>query len=324
MILLEPSEAKSNTRLPSAIIRAASIVIGLEATTGADFIISLLSKPKMTTITAAPVHQIQLAQHCKSGALVQRKDGRDFLSSIPDLASIQERMMQWSGKIGPVMLIIGCFERGARGQTILDGKSTRTNWQAYSAAKMTWQARGGMLAELSSAQEITSWVNWLHGGFLSKISQDKLVVNRLPVQALVRPSNPWWSPLMALPHIGEHKAAALAEWLCNDRKTLAGAIAFISDLGNVHLDRPADFGPSTFEDCHTAFGLEPYERLEIALAAPPSSQEHLIVTWPVGCAMPTPDDGRRVKLPDGRVQIIYSREELKLAMEIMTGEEIPA
>lgn len=322
MILLDPTEARDNTRLPSAVIRSSTQCTGLEHATGADFIISPLSSPKLTTITAAPVHQIQLAKHCKVGILVQRKDGRDFLSSIPDLASIQERMTQWSGKVGPIMLIIGHFERGKNDRVRLDGKLTKNSWSAYSAAKMTWQARGGLLAELSNAQEITSWVNWLHGGFLSKIAQDKLVIDHPPIQALVRPSNPFWSPLITLPHIGERKALDLIKFLGPKRQTLAHALAFLSDLGNIKLDRPPGFGPGTFRDCHKALGLERYERLQVTLAAPPDGNNHLVIIWPPGQDMPIPDDGRWVKLPDGSTQVIYSREELKLAMEIITGEEI--
>jgi len=315
MILLDPTEARDNTRLPSAVIRSSIECAGLEHATGADFIISPLSKPKLTQVTAAAVHQVQLATHCKAGILVQRKDGRDFLSSIPDLASIQERMTCWSGKVGPIMLIIGHFERDKNNRVRLDGKLTRNSWSAYSASKLTWQARGGLLAELSNAQEITAWVNWLHGGFLSKIAEDKLVIDHPPVQALIRPDNPWWSPLIVFPHIGERKAKSLASWLDKPRRTLGHALAYLSDMSNLHLDnRPADFGPSTFDDFRTAMGLRADERIAVELYAPGK----MTVTWPADSSPPT-GTGRYVKLPDGRIQAIYTREQLETAIEIMTG-----
>jgi hypothetical protein len=320
MILLDPTEARDNTRLPQAIINSSIQCAGLESATGADFIISPLKSPKLTSITSAPVHQRQLRQHTEPGILIQRKDGRDFLSSIPDLASIQERMTAWSGKIGPILVIIGQFERGKNARVRLDGKLTRNSWPAYSAAKMTWQARGGLIAELSTANELTAWANWLHDSFLSKISQDRLVIDRPPVQALVRSDNPWWSPLITLPHIGVDKAAALASWLGDDRQSLAHALAFLSDAANVKLAHPPGFGRKTFEDCRAALGLAPGERLRIELSIPPGQGQGFIVTWPPGSNPPIADGHRYITLPDGAIQAIYNRDELELAVGIMKGE----
>lgn len=320
MVLYDPTEARSGTRMPQAIINSGIQCVGLEHFTGADFIISPLKSPKLMAITQAPVHQHQLRQHCEAGILIQRKDGRDFLSSIPDLASIQERMTQWSGKVGPVLAIIGQFERGKNARVRLDGKLTRNSWPAYSAAKMIWQARGGLIAELATANELTAWTQWMHESFLAKVSTDKLVVDRPPIQALVRADNPWWSPLITLPHIGVDKAAALAKWLGDDRQSLAHALSFLSDAANIKLDRPPGIGRKTFEDCHTALGLGPGERLRIELAIPPGQGQGYIVTWPADSSPPIIDGHRYITLPDGSIQGIYSRDELVLAVGIMKGE----
>lgn len=319
MILLDPSEARTTTRLPSAIINSSIRCAGLERATGADFIISPLKSPRLTTVTDAPVHQHQLRKHCEAGVLVQRKDGRDFLSSIPDLASIQHRMTRWSGRIGPVLIIVGQFERGKNARVRLDGKLTRNSWPAYSAAKMTWQARGGLLAEVATASELTSWTNWLHDTFLTKMLTDKLVVDHPPIQALARPDNPWWSPLITLPHIGAEKAAALAEWLGKDRQSLAHALSFLSDAANAKLTHPPGFGRKTFQDCHRALGLGPGECLRVELSIPPGQGAGYIVTWPPDSTPIITNEQRSITLPDGSIQAIYSHDELELAVGIMKG-----
>jgi hypothetical protein len=177
-IFLDATEAREGTRLPQAVISAGEVVIGLESLTGADFIISPLSEPKLpSTLRDCAPHRSMLAKHTRAGVLVQRKSGTDLLNSIPDLASIEQRMLEWSGRIGPYLLVTGVWEPSRGGKLLLNGQHTQGGYTYKSllAALDWWQVRGGNVATLANDGCITSWTHHWHEQMLHKFLLGGLV-----------------------------------------------------------------------------------------------------------------------------------------------------
>jgi hypothetical protein len=158
MIFHEPSEGMAGTKLPESFFIHSTPVINLERHTGADILISPYDTPlpdKLSTPNLIPPHRIALEKHCKAGILIQRKSGTDFFNSIPDLAEIEARMLEWS--VNPWLLTTEVEERG--GQYYVDGNlMSRWRWSSVCGAERHWQHRGGSIARLSSGNIITEWV----------------------------------------------------------------------------------------------------------------------------------------------------------------------
>lgn len=326
MIAIDVTEASKGSRLPTAVVDAAQVVNGLEALTGADLLISPLSKPKLPDrLTEAIPHRKLLAIHTRAGILVQRKDGMDLLSSLSNLCTIEKRMLDWCGPIGPWLLIAGQFAQRKDGRLCLNGFEviTRHSYKAVKAALDWWQLRGGHVTELSGARLITSWVNHWHESMLTQLNTEleRVVVNRLPAQALKRPESDWWVPLAIVPTIGEVKAQVLAQWLPESKRTLAQAIVYLCDERNVQQERPPGFGPTAFEHTRRLFGLTKGDIVRIISVGDSQPERYPVtIVWPVG-SQPATIDGQWWRNQEGHIVAVYhSQDELRTCLEIIGME----
>jgi len=201
MIGYDPTESRPNSRLPDAVLQVATEIMGLEAATGADLIVS--ATPIPTTIPdPIPVPCRRALEHAaRQGAvLVQRKSGGDFLSSIPDLGGIIHRMNQWA-PMGRWLLVTRLAE------AMEDAGNRGTGWspESIAGAILRWKLRGGNVDILPTDEDIVSWVSFLHTTILS-VSQEgriALVTEKLvdwePVEVTVQRPLDWattgsWTP----------------------------------------------------------------------------------------------------------------------------------
>ena len=165
MIFIDHTEARKDTRLPQTVISASQVIIGLERLTGSDFVISPLSEPVLPeTLKDNKPHIKALMKHTRAGILVQRKSGLDILSSLRDLCTIQKRMQDWCGVIGPWLLVTGQILPKRDGGITVNNQNVNTSYsyKAVKAALDWWQLRGGGITELFSDKRITAWVNHWH------------------------------------------------------------------------------------------------------------------------------------------------------------------
>lgn len=184
-IYLDPSETTPNTRMPQSIIQQSEALPGLEAVTGADFLITthkitpgrgLRCDAQAAEIIAASnpdsdigelagvlgvsipdVLAIRSAAHAiHNGVLVQRKSGGDFISSIPDLRDIRNRMLRWTWRSW--LLVTGDFDTH-NGHVVVDGHETGYSPESVNGAIESWRFDGGQVDVLASDSEIGPWIN---------------------------------------------------------------------------------------------------------------------------------------------------------------------
>jgi len=239
-VFLDPSESRSGTRLPDSVIRAGTVVPGLEGATGADLLISPISHPRLDFIIESLPSKLALKKHCEVGLLVQRKTGRDLVSSIPNLSGILDRMLRWTNK--PWLLFIGDLKCDGNGNAVIDGHETGFGYNAVQGALESWQLRGGFVSFISRDSLIAPWINrWLEK--LRELQKEpiKIVSTRKPQQLLVGLENKTarrLSTLTSFPEISEVRAK---EILANCG-SLAYSLMFLSDPGGVKIP---GVGPKT-------------------------------------------------------------------------------
>lgn len=191
MIYLDPSETSSSTRLPKSVIDQAKTLTGLERATGADFLITVndIAIPQrgfscdLEAIqfiadcdpeSAAPDEIAELigvtlpdvlavrsaADAIHHGILVQRKSGGDFVSSIPNLRDIRNRMLRWTWRSW--LIVTGEFDVH-NGHIVVDGHETMTSPESVHGAIDAWRMDGGQVDVLASDGEIGEWVSGMLG-----------------------------------------------------------------------------------------------------------------------------------------------------------------
>jgi len=227
-IFLEPSEARKGTRLPVKFIESATVLPGLEHYTGCDILISPLSIP-LAKITDAIPAQKALEKLTSAGVLIQRKSGLDLVNSIPDLKSIQFRMLEWS-HCGACWLLATGLGFGAGGAVVVDGAVVPNwNYTQVRAALRWWQLRGGHVEILPDDSAIPTWCSEM----LDFLRQVGNVPARevLPAQTLAKKYEDWVSTGAAFPAgIGISRRKALRDELENRslRPTLANAMFLLT------------------------------------------------------------------------------------------------
>lgn len=229
MIYIDPTEARSDTRLPGSILAAAKELPGLETLTGADILITPHEEP-LVVLKNIPPHRRALQYHVDAGLLIQRKSGSDLLSSIHDLPDIEWRMQEWS--LNPWLLVTG-LHQGTKGQVIVDGKSrSRWRWSSVSGVLDAWQDRGGSVKNLRGDLDITWWLNAREKKCLDwLIHPDKLVsrIGKVSRQALRRIEDSWYTTNRAFPvGIGLEMMKGLARYIVDTWErppTFANALA---------------------------------------------------------------------------------------------------
>ena len=235
MISIDPTEARSTqsyqTRLPDSVVDAAVQVPGLEQATGADIIVSAQSLPPDLSADPLPVPVKRMLEKATEYAVfVQRKSGGDFLNSIPDLARIQARMMEWCSAGGCWLLITSLDLNTGNA----DGQNRDWTPEAVQGALLWWQLRGGHVAVLPDDDSIPAWLETMHQAVL-KVEQEPIrwthsshLVDWHSVQTtLPHAMEDWQSSGSAFPKLwGEAKREALWKATyrnCDKQPTLLNA-----------------------------------------------------------------------------------------------------
>lgn len=145
MIYHDPTEARKRTRVPKSTFAISRPVANLEQLTGTDFLVDpyddLLLPDELLDI---PPHRVTLLQHCLNGVLIQRKSGRDLLYSIPELDTIQARMLEWSPQVW--LVPVGVTHSGEKGVAVFGRKVKNWKWASVQGAYTAWRLRGGSVA----------------------------------------------------------------------------------------------------------------------------------------------------------------------------------
>jgi len=158
MIGYDPTESRTGTRLPDAVIESGTEIQGLEPATGADLIISAVPIPTSIPDPIPVPCKRALEYAARQGAvLVQRKSGGDFLSSIPDLGGILHRMNEWA-PMGRWLLVTRL------GEAMEDASNRGTGWspESIAGAILRWKLRGGNVEILPTDDDIPQWISFMH------------------------------------------------------------------------------------------------------------------------------------------------------------------
>lgn len=223
MIYADPSELRDASVVPPGLLSQALPLSGLESTTGADFLVCTSPLDTLST----PVGKIVLRERLKSGTLIQRKSGGDFLASIDKLPEILSRMLEWD----PCpWLVVTRIEEGPRDTVRVDGSNRRNNWRwsQVSAAMDAWQDRGGCLKVLSTDHDLTDWFRSREKRLFEYMNNpEREFVHKIKRQRVVE-RDERAIPFDAWPTgIGQAQLSRLEGHLIQDGKpaTLANAIA---------------------------------------------------------------------------------------------------
>jgi len=263
MFAIDPSEARGTSTLPKDTIAKATIVPGLEAATGADFLISPLDQPALKEVTDSALSQARLRTHCEAGMLVQRK-GTDVLNFITDHHQIMAKMLKWT--TSPWLLLSGQFTCNKEGNLVVNGRAAGGNrgWDYFGLKNSlrSWQRAGGLWDEVSHDSLITAWVGNMYKQLQDGDSDEKTITSRKPslhvtvVGESETPEDFCIRVLSELPGIGVQKAIAITKY-CG---TLVNALSFLSDptsisLKSIHENYPKGIGDITIANVRRICGL---------------------------------------------------------------------
>lgn len=267
MIFLDPTEANSQSRLPTDIITQAILCEGLEGLTGADMLISPFNNPPLTNVTGK-LGRISLEKHIKSGAvLVQRKSGADVLNFIRDHDQILAKMLKWTEQ--PWLLTVGVYMCDKDEKLVVEGKRVGgdTGWSYWSlwGALRSWQLRGGYVDNISRDSMFIDWYNKT----VKALNPEPVVyaMPRKPSQQIIIDSeesdgeiyqrSATITALATIDNVGIAKAAAIADYA----GCLADALVFLSDPANLkYKDKsenyPKGVGSKIFANTSRWLGLK--------------------------------------------------------------------
>lgn len=157
MIYYDATEARKRTRVKPSTLAIAQSCEGLEHHTGSDWLIDPLdSIPLPDKLLDIPPHMIALREHCQVGVLIQRKSGRDLLSSIAELSAIQARMSIWSLQVW--LTPVGVTQSGETGVAIFGRKVKGWKWASVQGAFVAWRFRGGSVTpEVKTDADLTKF-----------------------------------------------------------------------------------------------------------------------------------------------------------------------
>jgi hypothetical protein len=308
LIYVDPTEVRDDTRLPPAVIRAARELPHLEAVTGADLF--LTPHKAMIPSLTGEMGKSALRWHLEHGAiLVQRKSGRDFLSSVPDLDSIVTRMLEWESAW---LLVTGLWPyTDESGKAFVDGQRTDWDFDAAEGALVSWQARGGCVQLLPD--------DWAIGGWLTRMLDRTRKWANEPIkrviqhQSTVTAEDDWVTSGSAFPMgIGLAKREALRDAIqeAGLDTTLVTALAWATgDCGKV-----PGFGKVLSRRCREWIGLPDYARIV------PHTWTEVTLTLPPGSKIPTVK-GKWTRLPDGSINASYSPEEADVIIALLKVTE---
>lgn len=261
MILYDPTENRAGTRLPDAIRAAGREMAGLEALTAADLLITSdgFYMPEVSEEMPGALVEA-FAESVRTGILIQRKSGRDLISSLPELNRILTTMQAWSPQ--PWLVSTGEIrERG--GYVVSEGMKTKTHYVSYVAKMTAWQRSGGYWLPLESDDHLTGWIKGWEEGWLADSGSKTVEMVRRTERSLV-PAG-WWERLTVIPGIGIKTAEAIGEWLPEGHRNMITVLSYLSNYeGNYRKDdHPVGVGAGTFEAVRAWLMLRPgYQLVE--------------------------------------------------------------
>jgi ERCC4-type nuclease len=255
-IYIDHSEARRGSRLSQTVIKASTVLVGLEALTGADLILSPLDEPKIEQLTKAPITEILLRVHTQMGILVQRKSGGDFISSIGKLKEIEYRMGLWGL---PWLLITGRLGCNSKGKVVMDKRTYGLSYWSVIGALDAWILRGGGVTILTNDDQVAKWISDMCKR-LDDCSEPALVLPQKPRQGLMRDSElaQVVGTLMTFKGIGGTTALAIARQCGNLRE----AFRLLSDPQILRRkDKPEGVGPVLVKEFRRTLNLSEGESL---------------------------------------------------------------
>lgn len=254
-IFIDPSEARKGTRLDPRVVKSATILNGLEHWTQADLLISPLSKPKLTSITDSKRSQLSLLKHCQAGILIQRKSGRDLVSSISKLPFTLDRMKAWCPR--PFLVATGSFSPTAKGKVRCDGRVTKWDYNSLMGALESWQVSGGYVRLLWKDSNIVNWIGRMKKMLAAIASNDPIVVSRPMRRTISYNSDEKYKELlMRLPGIGKVRADLVGDH-CG---SLAWSLVFLTDENS---KGQCGCGLTTIKGICQYMGLKNGQRMEV-------------------------------------------------------------
>jgi ERCC4-type nuclease len=256
MILLEASEARSGTRLPDNVIKHATVIIGLEALTGADLILSPLDRPTLKELTKCPASIEALKMHCRKGLLIQRKSGNDLIGSIAKLAGIEYRLLAWGL---PWLLVTGEIRCSPAQKAIINGRKSNYSYWSVQGCLDSWILRGGGVTILQRDNLIAKWCSDM-AQRLSEVETPQLILPPRPVQKLTKDAelDQIVVTLMSFPRIGQTTAVAIAR----QAGSLRAALKMLGDVNALKSkDRVEGVGPKLIEEFRRVMSLGEGESL---------------------------------------------------------------
>jgi len=214
------------TLYPQSVLDISQVLPGLEAATGADMLVSPLDKPKLTMLNSSQPNKLAFTRHLRHGLLVQVKRGRDFTSSIPDLAEILERMQRVCERCW--LLTVGQIGKNREGKATVDGDDTGFGYREVAGAIQRWQERGGFYMPIPRDAAMIDAIELLlahiREWYEKPETRSKQVVR--PRQQLLFARDARIELLMKFAQeLGETRARALLK----SQGTLANCITYLSD-----------------------------------------------------------------------------------------------
>jgi ERCC4-type nuclease len=216
MLYYDPTEGRAN--LDQKIKDFGIPLIGLEAATGADILIS----PMPTKIPGGNINRppgsFLFPQHVKNGMLIQRKAGFDLINSImhPRLNSILVRMQKWE-QTTHWLLTIGIFDKSSD-YVRIDKRISKFGWTAMKGAIDAWQLAGGLHHHEDDEEEGGKWLlRWNEG--IANLKDSEYFVR--PAHNLIHlreDTRPWRATLESFPGVGSVLSTVIADH-CGDLKT---------------------------------------------------------------------------------------------------------
>lgn len=267
MIFADPTETASNSKIHNAgghIIEC----VGFENLTGADLLISPLTKPYLTNANNSLGIAI-LQKHLEAGAiLIQRKSGQDIINFIKDHDNILLKMRKWTER--PWLLTIGNYSCDNDNKLLINnqraGGSDGWSYWSYWGALHAWQMRGGFIDNITRDTQLLDWEQHILR-IIEQHGKDVLVSPKKPSQniiAAIDEDDPnskiranCINALTTIDGVSLGKATAITDY-CGDLKN---ALLFLSDPTNIKLKKndesyPKGIGSGIFANAAKWLNLE--------------------------------------------------------------------
>lgn len=296
-IYVDVSEARAVSRLHPKLAKTAEKIVGLEAATGADILISTTEGVLPGNVNRPP-GSILLPKHIQNGMLIQRKSGADMLNSIPHLHNIIARMRKANAKMS-WLLITGYITRiPENGKIICEGLKTDWNWSAYQGAVDAWQILGGYVHAERDDLVAVDWIIKWDEKLPMLLKETEMGLEEKPITPKLGSIDPHPErvTLMSFPGIGDNTSLKIMDRF----PSLAEAIEWMTQpyqKGDMY-----GIGEETIKSWRRWFGLQDGEVLSRFLLEGPTvhgeSNEGASVRGAVGQS----SDGRRIDF-DGTTSI---------------------